>query len=180
MNHLRPPIVLAILLLCAALPAQDNTAEAYFNRASKEYVKQDKMLALRTLDEGLQKYPTDPKLLKLAEELVKQEEKDQQQQQQQKEQQQKQDQQKKDSEQKEQQGENKEQQQKEKDQREKPQEQAEQGQQKEPNGQPRSGTIAPQDALRMLDALERSEKDVQEKVRARRRPAVRRNIEKDW
>ena len=32
----------------------------------------------------------------------------------------------------------------------------------------------------MLDALERSEKDVQEKVRAKRRPAVRRTIEKDW
>ena len=51
--------------------AQSTTAEAYFNQASKEYVKQDKMQALRTLDHALQQYPGDPRLLKLAEELVK-------------------------------------------------------------------------------------------------------------
>lgn len=168
--------------------AQTTTAEAYFNQASKEYVKQDKMQALRTLDHGLQQYPGDPKLLKLAEELVKEEEKKDQQkqkQEQEKKDQEKQDQEKKDQEksqdQKEQ--EKKDQRQAEKDQQKKEQEKQEQAQQGDPKdqkGQPKPGSIAPQDAMRMLDALERSEKDVQEKVRAKRRPASRRTIEKDW
>lgn len=173
--------------------AQTTTAEAYFNQASKEYVKQDKMQALRTLDHGLQQYPGDPKLLKLAEELVKEEEKKDQQkqkQEQEKKDQEKQDQEKQDQEKKDQEKsqdqkeqEKKDQQQAEKDQQKKEQEKQEQAQQGDPKdqkGQPKPGSIAPQDAMRMLDALERSEKDVQEKVRAKRRPASRRTIEKDW
>lgn len=179
----------AVVSMC-----QTTTADAYFNQASKEYVKQDKMQALRTIDHGLKQYPGDPKLLKLAEELVKEEEKKQQQdqQQQQKEEQEKKEQEKKGQEKKDQEQaqEKKEQEQEQaqdqkeqqrKDQEKKQDEQAQRGDPKDQKGQPsKAGMIAPQDAMRMLDALERSEKDVQEKVRAKRRPASRRTIEKDW
>lgn len=173
MNQLRTLLFVLAGTLGSATWAQDPTAQTFFDKAAREYVKQDKMEALRTLDRGLQQFPGDPKLLKLAEELVKE---DQQQQQKQ--------------EQKEQQQDQQENQQDKKDQGKKEQEQKDQGKEGQPEkggeqqppsgGKPQPGSIAPQDALRMLDALERSEKDVQEKVRVKRRPAVRRSIEKDW
>lgn len=180
MRNLRISMMMLAVGCFSLAKGQDVTADAYFNRASKEYVKQDKMQALRTLDEALQKYPGDPKLLKLAEELVKEEEKKQQQQDQQDQQQKEQE--KKDQEKKDQQqDQQKDQQQKEEQQKEQQQEERAQQDPKDgQKGKPQPGSIAPQDALRMLDALERSEKDVQEKVRAKRRPAVRRTIEKDW
>ncbi len=183
MRNLRISMMMLAVGCFSLAKGQDVTADAYFNRASKEYVKQDKMQALRTLDEALQKYPGDPKLLKLAEELVKEEEKKQQQQQQQQDQQdqQQKDQEKKDQEKKDQQqDQQKDPQQKEEQQKQQQQERAQQDPKDGQKGKPQPGSIAPQDALRMLDALERSEKDVQEKVRAKRRPAVRRTIEKDW
>ncbi|HRF80028.1 MAG TPA: hypothetical protein PL070_08075 [Flavobacteriales bacterium] len=174
MRTLRAYLILFATVLCAQGWAQTVSAEAFFNQASREYVKQDKIQALRTLDKGLQQYPGDPKLLKLAEELVKEDQKNQAEQQQQ-EQQQK-DEQGKDQQSKDQQGKDQKSGEQEK------QEQAQQGEKKDPqqqkNGQ--QGAIDPQAAMRMLDAMERSEKDVQEKVRVRRRPAVRRTIEKDW
>lgn len=171
------------LLLGVACMAQGTSAEAYFNQASKEYVKQDKITALRTLDNGLRQYPGDPRLLKLAEELIKEDEQEQEQEQQQQQDQQKQEQQDQEDQRKgdkQQQQQQKEEQQKEQEKQAEKQKQqnADKGEEKEQ--QPSAGTIAPQDALRMLDALERSEEDVQEKVRAKLRPAVRRPIEKDW
>lgn len=190
MSMLRITLPFAAALMAYGALAQDVTADAYFNQASREFVKVDKMTAMRTLDRGLQAYPGDPKLLKLAEELLKDEEKKQQQQQQQ----QQQDQQGKDKEKQDQQGKNDQQQdQQGKDQ--KPQDKQQEKPSQEKNEQPeqadnkkkeeqrkgeQTSNIAPQDAMRMLDALERSEKDVQEKVRLRRRPATRQNIEKDW
>ena len=175
----------AALLIAIGCAAQSTSADAYFNQASKEYVKQDKITALRTLDNGLRQYPGDPRLLKLAEELIKEDEQQQQKDQQQQDQEKdKQDQQQKDKQkgdqQKQDQQQQKQEQQKEQDQQAEKQEQrnAEKGDEKD--RQPRVGTIAPQDALRMLDALERSEEDVQEKVRTKLRPLVRRPIEKDW
>ncbi len=198
-------IQLRTLLLILAWPcsmvgrAQDMTADAFFNQASHQYIKQDKMQALRTLDQGLRKYPGDPKLLKLAEELIKDEQKkqEQEQQQQQQQQQQNKDQQEQDQQDKQKNGQSDQQEQKDQqqDQQQNQQQQDQQqdqqkqedrqprpndpGQQQD-NGNPQGDGIAPQDAMRMLDALERSEKDVQDKVRAKRRPAVRRTIEKDW
>ncbi|MEZ4738113.1 MAG: hypothetical protein R2818_01865 [Flavobacteriales bacterium] len=178
---MRNIVMITGLLLGVACMAQGTSAEAYFNQASKEYVKQDKITALRTLDNGLRQYPGDPRLLKLAEELIKEDEQEQEQQQQQdqqkQEQQDQEDQRKGDKQQQQQQ---KEEQQKEQEKQAEKQKQqnADKGEEKEQ--QPGAGTIAPQDALRMLDALERSEEDVQEKVRAKLRPAVRRPIEKDW
>ncbi|MBL7940886.1 MAG: hypothetical protein JNL43_16105 [Flavobacteriales bacterium] len=181
-----------IMVLASSMPsfAQPATALDLFNKASKEYVKQDKMQALRTLDLALQQYPGDPRLLKLAEELVKEEQQQQQkeqQQQQQKQEEQQQEQERKDQQQAQEQKEQEKKDQEQAQQEKQKQEQEKQGQEQQAQnaqegetGQPRAGTIAPQDAMRMLDALERSEKDVQEKVRVKLRPATRRSIQKDW
>lgn len=189
MKLLRITILGAVVGISISAEAQV-TAQAYFDQAGKEFVKQDKMQALRTLDDALRQYPNDPKLLKLAEELLKEDEqKDKQKQEQEQKEQDKQEQEKKEQEkqeqqqsdgqkEKEQQKEQQEKQEQEKEQKE--QEQAQQGDQDKKEQEPKPGTIAPQDAMRMLDALERSEKDVQEKLRARRRPARSRTIENDW
>lgn len=174
-------IVLSLAVsLGQLLIAQVNTADDYFNLASRQFVKEDNRQALRTLDQGLRQFPTDPKLLKLAEELVKQNKKDPQEQQQQEQQQQEEQQQ---DQQKQQGGQNEQQQQREEQeqqgQEEQPQQAEEKGQEQR-GGKPQPGTIDPQAAMRMLDAMERNEKDVQEKVRVKRRPAARRTIEKDW
>ena len=173
--------MIAVLAACVPSFAQSTTAEAYFNQASKEYVKQDKTQALRTLDLALQQYPADPRLLKLAEELVKEEQPQQQKEQQKKEEQdqKEQEQEKKDQEQAQEQ-EKKEEDQQKQEQAKQGQEQQQQNAQQGGKGEPRAGMIAPQDAIRMLDALERSEKEVQEKVRSKLRPAARRSIQKDW
>ncbi len=52
-------LLAAIVLGRNALVAQTASAEDYFNRAAKQYVKEDKVNALRTLDKALQEYPGD-------------------------------------------------------------------------------------------------------------------------
>lgn len=166
-------LMVAIFAPFGLLRAQTPTAEDYFNQAGKQYVKEDKLAALRTLDRGLQAFPGDARLLKLAEELIK-EQQDQQQQQQKQEQQQ--------EDQQDQQGEKEKQQQQDQQKQSEENEQAkqqEEGQEKQ-EAQRQPGRIAPQDAERILDALERKEQDTQDKVRAKLRPVRRVPIDKDW
>ena len=162
--------LLVLLLTVAVSQAQTTSAEEFFNRAAREYVKEDKLAALKTLDKGLQAYPGDARMLKLAEELLKEQ---QQQQQAQQQQQKQQDEQQKKEEQKQQQAQQDQQ-------KKEQQEQEEQGERKDGERKPQPGRIAPQDAERILDALERQEQGTQDKVRARMRPVQRRRIEKDW
>lgn len=173
MNHWRTYVLtLAIFAPFGLLWAQSPTAEDYFNQAGRQYVKEDKLAALKTLDRGLQAFPGDARLLKLAEELIKEQQDKQQQQQQQKQDQQQQD----------QQGEKEKQQQQEEQKQSEENEQAKQqneGQEKQ-EAQRQPGRIAPQDAERILDALERKEQDTQDKVRAKLRPVRRVPIDKDW
>ncbi|MCB0783457.1 MAG: hypothetical protein KDC02_04360, partial [Flavobacteriales bacterium] len=62
-----------------------------------------------------------------------------------------------------------------------PKDQPQQGDaQEQQQRQARPDQISKQDAERMLDALQREEEDVQEKVRRELRPARRVPIEKDW
>lgn len=168
-------LLLPALACCSVtVIAQTASAEDYFNRAGKEYVKEDKRAALRTLDQGLQRFPGDTRLLKLAEELLKEEQQKQEQQQQQQEQQQK------EQEQKEQEQKREQQQQEEQEKQQREQQQAEENEADPKDMKPQPGRIAPQDAKRILDALERGEQDVQQKVRERQRPARRVPVEKDW
>ncbi len=186
---LRYTYLMSLFLMPFAMAAQDLSALDYFNRAAKEYVKQDKLTALRTLDEALRHHPGDPRLLKLAEELLKEEQQQQQQEQQKQEQNNKQEQ---EQDQQQEQNENKEKRDNEKENEgseekdRKENEKKEEGSQdskpgeEQPLEQKAAGKIDPQDARRILDALDRQEKDVQEKIRAQQRPANRIPIEKDW
>ncbi len=158
---------LACLLVSGVSWAQSTSADAYFNQAARQYVKEDKLSALRTLDKGLKAYPGDARMLQLAEELLKQQQQQSQQQQQQAQQEQQQ---------REQQQRDQQQQQGQQEQ----QAQQQQGERKKGSGEQEAGRIAPKDAERILDALERQEQGTQDKVRARMRPVQRRRIEKDW
>jgi hypothetical protein len=155
-------LLAALLCGCGSLLAQPLTPDAYFDRAAREYVKEDKGSALRILEKGLREHPGDPRLLKLAEELLKEEQQEPQEVQPQS-------------------GEG--------DGDDQPQQQPQPGDgaderehkeprdRKEPNLPDR---ISPKDAERILDAMEREEKEVRDRVRDRQRPAPRTPIEKDW
>ena len=162
-----PFLLLFAALIAPTTAAQTPSADEYFNRAARHYVKDDKLTALRTLDAGLRQYPGDARMLKLAEELLK-ENQQQQQQQQQQEQQQRQEQ----EQQEEQPDEQEQQQAGEKDAEEREAEQQER--------QQRSGEMTKEEAERMLDALEHKEQDVQQRVRTKLRPGRRASIDKDW
>lgn len=175
------PIHILVLLACVSLSipvmAQQTPASEWYDRAAHAFVKQDKLAALRLLDRGLAEHPDDRKLKDLAEALLK-EEKQQQQQQQQDQQQQQGDQGQQDQQQ------NKDQQAEQRDGKE--QEKSPGEQQPRPSSEQQGaqgsapGQIDPKDARRMLDALQRNERDVQLKVRQRMRPAQRIPIDKDW
>ena len=155
--------LVAARVTCAQTPVP--TADDFFNRAAREYVKEDKLAALRTLDKGLQAHPGDARMLSLAEALLKEQQQQQQQQQKQQEQGQEQ-------------GQAQEQGQEPFDSAQGGQAQKQEGREGEQR-KPTEG-IAKEDAERILDALQRQEKDTQEKVRAQMRPARRARIEKDW
>ena len=174
-------LTLLLITSCAmTMVAQDTTAVKspmdYFNLAAKQYVKEDKMSALRTLDQGLQQHPQDARLRKLATELLKEQ---QQQQQQQQQHQQQQDKSEDGQSKKEQSKDGQEQQEQEK---QAEQQKSEQSKERKPGdpGQPRPGEIAPQDAKRILDALDRQEQQVQSRMRQRQQPAPKVPVDKDW
>lgn len=164
--------VLLAALGCTFVLQAQTSAQDYFNLAAHQYVKQDKVSALRTLDKALKAHPGDARLLKLAEELLK----EQQEQQQQQQQQQQNDQQQKDQQQQDQP--QKDQPQNGNDTQQNPQGRDDRDQQR--SSGPQESRIAPQDAQRMLDAMDRQERAVQEKVRQKQRPVPRTPIEKDW
>lgn len=180
MMNLRASLSLPALLF-GILAIGQSTAEDYFNQAAREYVKSDRLTALRTLDKGLREHPQDPKLRKLAEELLKNEQQKQQQeqQQQQKEQQQQQKEQQQQQEQKQEQSQGQKQEKKDESRQEEREQKGEESD-RDDTGKRKPEGMSQRDAERMLDALERREQDVQQQVRAKLRPARRVRIEKDW
>lgn len=176
MNRL---IHIALWLACVSLSiplmAQRTPASEWYDRAAHAFVKQDKLAALRLLDRGLAEHPEDRRLKDLAEALLKEEN-----------QQQQQDQQRQQGDQGQQdQQQNKDQQAEQRDGQEQDRSQGGEQQRQPPSGEPGGrgaapGQIDPKDARRMLDALQRNERDVQLKVRQRMRPAQRIPIDKDW
>lgn len=172
MNPLRP---LHGLLLCAlpilgraqADSSATPSAEDYFNKASRQYVKEDKLSALRVLDRGLRAHPGDPRLLKLAQELLKEDQRSQQQQ----DRQQQQNQQQQDSQE----------QQRQQEQNQQHQESSSREEERnEESGQRKESGLSRRDAERLLDELNREEQEVQERARTRMMPAHKARIEKDW
>jgi Skp family chaperone for outer membrane proteins len=171
---MRTLTLVLVMFGAMTMVAQDTTAVKspmdYFNLAAKQYVKEDKMSALRTLDQGLQQHPQDARLRKLATELLKEQQQQQQQEQDKPE----------DGRSKEEQSKGAQEQQKQEQQAE--QQQSEQSKERKPGdpGQPRPGEIAPQDAKRILDALDRQEQQVQSRMRQRQQPAPKVPVDKDW
>ncbi len=64
------PIALALLALPGMASAQ-SAPEEYFNKAAREYIKEDRITALRTLDAGLRAHPGDARMRRLAEAILK-------------------------------------------------------------------------------------------------------------
>jgi hypothetical protein len=164
---MRSAIALLFVLLAHALCAQDSlSAEGWFNKAAKEYVKQDRSTALRSLEHGLRRYPGDPAMLALAERLLQEDQNAPQPQQQPQQQQQQQ-----------------QQQQSEQEQPPQPRsgnEQPRDPQQDRPSTDRSREKLDPETVRRILDAVEQQERATQEKVREKTMPRSRKNIEKDW
>ena len=91
---------LAFLLLFSG-KAQAQSAGEFFNRAARSYVKTAKEQALKEVNDGLARYPNDPKLKALKEKLNQEQEDEQQEQNQEQQQQNQQNQEQKDPSQKE-------------------------------------------------------------------------------
>jgi len=145
-----------------------NTAQDYFNEASKRYVNKDIAGALSFLDKGFEKYPEDVKLNELTELILREQEQQQQscssnqnkdQQKQQKDQQ-------------------KDQEKKEKDQ-EKDQQKEKKEQNKEQQPEKKDG-LSKEEAEKILNALQKQEQDVKDKADKKLIPVGVKNIEKDW
>lgn len=73
----------SLLFVLAAWTVQAQSAGDFFNRAARSYVKTEKEDALKTINDGLSKYPDDSKLKALKEKLEKEQEQEQNQNQQQ-------------------------------------------------------------------------------------------------
>jgi hypothetical protein len=164
-------LLLPLLLAPAALFCQ--TPEDYFHNAAKQFIFADDGACKAILDEGLRKYPDDPKLNALKKKIKenKKQDQDQKQSQDQKNKDQKdknkqdknQDQKKEDQKQQNAQGENKEEQ-------KPPQDQ---------NPQPKkAGALSEEEAKRLMDALKQDETDMQKKLMRMKIPTKK--LEKDW
>ncbi|MEQ8714304.1 MAG: hypothetical protein RIC80_14885 [Cyclobacteriaceae bacterium] len=70
-----------------ALSSNAQNAETYFNQASQYYANAKDNMAKRTLDDGLNKFPNDPKLTALSEKIEEDKEKEEKQEQEEQEQQ---------------------------------------------------------------------------------------------
>lgn len=124
--------IFILILLLAPVSGMAQSAEATFHIASGQYIHNRINEAIKTLDDGLRRYPNDPKLSALKEKLKKEQNQEQKQdekenQEQNKDQQQKDDQ-KKDEQQKQDQNEQQKEEQQKKDQEKKDQQQREQEQ----------------------------------------------------
>lgn len=163
--------LLAFTLLTSVHARAQTTAEDFFNKAAREYVKEEKIAALRTLDQGLRAHPGDGRMRNLAEAIMKEQQQQQQQSaQQQQQQQEKQQQELQRNDQPEQSG-----------QQEQEAQESDPGEQREgEERQARNGELTREEADRILDALDRREQDVQQQARARMRPARKTTSDKDW
>lgn len=138
-----------------------NDANTYFKKASKQYIFEKNIEALRTIEKGLKVYPDNEKLTKLAELILKDSQQQQQQNQQQNQQNQKEE--KKEEEKKQQQNKNEEEQKEDK-----------KKQQQTP------ATISPEDMERLLQAIADDEKDLQKKLKEQEAKSKKVQTEKDW
>jgi outer membrane biosynthesis protein TonB len=150
-----------------------DSPDSYFNNSAFLYTDEKTDLALENVEEGLQKYPNNIKLIKLKELLEKQQQQEQQQQNEQNQDQQDQQDQKQDNQQnqdqqqaqKDKQDQNKDQQDKDK-QDQQDQQQQDQQQQDQQQAQPKSAEeMTAEEAKMLLDAMRNEEKAQREAMR---------------
>lgn len=164
-------LTILFLLMTHMTYAQD--AGTYFHSAANTYCKGDMAKATQTLNEGLAKYPNDPKLnklkKKLEEEKKKEDEKKKKEEEKKKEdEKKKQDQQKKEEDKKNQDDKDK------KD--DKNQDNKKEEQDKRP--QPQQSKLSEKQAEQLLNALQQEEKKLQDKHKKAKGTPVK--VEKDW
>ncbi|MCC6399343.1 MAG: tetratricopeptide repeat protein [Flavobacteriales bacterium] len=153
-------------------------ARAYHNLGNSHLAQQRPKEAITAYREALRRDPSDEDTrynLAYAQRLLKQ-----QQQQQNKDQQKQEDQEKKEQDQQQQGQEKKEQDQEQEQQDQQQQKPGEQGKQEPQQQAQQPQRMSREEAERLLDALDRQERDVQDKVRQKLRVPVRVPIEKDW
>lgn len=75
-------LIFSLFFVCILGNGVAQTSADFFNRAARSYVKTEKELALKTVNDGLSKFPDDSKLKALKEKLEKEQEEEQQQNQQ--------------------------------------------------------------------------------------------------
>ena len=148
---MRTLITLLLLMMGSLCMAQNATD--FFNSAGNQFIDGDTQTALSTVNRGLERYPSDEKLKKLRDELMKQQEQEQQQQQQEQ-QEQNQDQEKQNQEQQEQNQDQEKQEQEQKEQQQQEQEQNEEEQKEEQQ---------PEDAEKTEEQKEQEKQDELEK-----------------
>jgi len=156
--------------LLISATALGQSADEYFHNSSNAYIDGQFEQAKRTVQEGLLRYPDDPRLQALLKQLRKEQEQQQQQNQQQQQQNQEQQQQRDQQQQNQQQN-----------------QQQQQGEQNQPeNGDPQNNEqqlaqqMSKQEAEKILKALEQKEKDLLKQFKKKKTKSGNTSNEKDW
>ncbi|MFQ5649339.1 MAG: hypothetical protein ACE5IY_05305 [bacterium] len=158
------------MLLFWVTPLVAQTVDDYFHRSANSYVNGRSREAKRVLEEGIQRYPGNPKLSALLSKIQEEESNNQQQENQQNQEDQQEEQQNQEQESKEQKQQQQEKQEEgDEDEQDRQQQQAQKGEQQE---------ISKEDAERILDALKNEEEDLLRKNKTTRRGRAFRG--KDW
>jgi len=157
--------------LLISATALGQSADEYFHNSSNAYIDGQFEQAKRTVQEGLLRYPDDPRLQALLKQLRKEQEQQQQQNQQQQQQNQEQQQQRDQQQQNQQQN-----------------QQQQQGEQNQPentgdpqnNEQQLAQQMSKQEAEKILKALEQKEKDLLKQFKKKKTKSGNTSNEKDW
>jgi len=162
--------LIVFIFLSASVAAQP--ADAFFHNSSNAYIDGQFDVAKRTVQEGLLRYPNDPKLQALLEQLEKEQQKQQQNQNQQ---QQNQDQQQQQNQQQQNQQQNQDQQ----------QQQQQQQSQSDSSGEPQNqqqaaAQMSKAEAEKILKALEQKERDLLKQFKKKSTKPSQAKNEKDW
>jgi len=167
-------LLIVFMFLSAPIAAQP--ADAFFHNSSNAYIDGQFDVAKRTVQEGLLRYPNDPKLQALLEHLEKQQE-----QQQQNQNQQQQNQQQKEQDQKQ----NQQQQQQQNQQQNQERQQQDQQSQSDNSGEPqnqelKAAQMSKAEAEKILKALEQKERDLLKQFKKKSTKPSQAKNEKDW
>lgn len=159
-----------------AQQASAQTADSYFHGGAQSFIGSDLQGAISKVQEGLNRFPNDPKLNELLQKLEEEQEKQQQQQEQQNQDQQEQNQDQQQQQEQEQEGENEEQQEQQEQNEDDQQNPENQEQQPQPQ---EMGEMSKEDAQKILQALAQKEKELLKEFK-KQKPQGSATHDKDW